>query len=208
MGRCNTFNSVVVKLKGAGVQGVKMRENNNCLITTKYIRMKKWFTLLLLSFLVNLSSYAQIQRKFYDFTLGVTTEREFVSYFKAKEIEVEKKDDSYYIENLKFGGEEWSLSCFRFYNDKLLSVSYSENEVNKGRALLDQRWEKINSLIFRKYAGLKDLDRSSEERQLYDDSFTSLTITYHYFDGVKFLAISYSDIKLTIEKIKEEENEF
>lgn len=171
--------------------------------------MKRLFTLLLLSFFVNLSSNAQIQRNFYDFTLGVTSKREFISYFKAKGIKVEKKDDeSYYIENLKFGGEVWSFACFMFYNDKLMKVYYSENELNKGSALLAQRWEKLNNLIFKKYAGFKDLNRSDEERQLYDDSFTSLTITYDYFDGVKFVTLSYSDIKLVLKKLKQEENEF
>lgn len=171
--------------------------------------MKRLFAFLLLSFLVNLSSNAQIQRKFYDFTLGETSKREVISYFKAKGIKIEKKEeDSYCIENLKFGGDVWSFASFMFYKDKLMNVYYSSNERDKGRALLAQKWENISNLIFKKYAEFKDLGRSSEDRQIFDDGYTSLTIAYDYFEGVKFVTISYYDIRLALEKIKQEENEF
>lgn len=170
--------------------------------------MKRLITLLLLSFLINMSSSALIQKKFYDFTLGVTTKNEVYKYFKGKGIKVIKeREDQYLVENLNFGGELWSFVSFKFYKGKLMKVYFSANEEDKGRQLLEKIWERLNNRIFEKYAEFKDLKLSDEENKIYDDYTTLLTMSYHYFEGIKYVTISYNDKKLMLEKIKDEENE-
>ena len=51
--------------------------------------MKKALVVFITLFFVNLCISAQIQRKFFDFTLGQTTKSEVVKYFKEKQIEID-----------------------------------------------------------------------------------------------------------------------
>lgn len=170
--------------------------------------MKKLITLLFLSFLFYLNTNAQIQRKFYDFTLGVTTKSEFVRFFKAKGIKIIKDgDDQYVVENLRFGGETWPFASFMFFNGKLMRIYFSANEHNKSRILLAQIWEKLNSRIFNKYSDFIILKKSDAEKKVYNDFQTSLTISYDYYEGQKYVTISYLDMKLLLEKDYQEENE-
>lgn len=67
--------------------------------------MKRYIYMLLLLFFVNLGASAQIQRRFFDFELGVASMSKVFNYFKNQGNEVyQPQNDELAVTKVRFGG--------------------------------------------------------------------------------------------------------
>ena len=170
--------------------------------------MKKILIIFVSLFFVNLCLSSQIQRKFYDFTLGQTSKSEVVNYFKAKQIEiVDNKENSVAVRNVRFGGYEWPFSAFRFYNNKLVFVYFSNDEQSNSKESLSKTWEHLVTIIDKKYSNFFVSKTSSENILFYNDNITNVQLKYTVFEGIEAITLSYADNQLLSEECKEDENE-
>lgn len=162
----------------------------------------------LLAFLVNLSGYAQIQRHFFDFTLGVTPESEVVKYFKAKGKQIEKhNDDSYFVHNLRFGGNTWPFAAFSFHKGVLYQVYFSDSENYNSKERQDILWRRLKEDLTEKYSTYYRSYLSDEEELTFDDYRTRIRLIYKLDDDIKRVTLIYSDKNLQLEKIYSESDE-
>lgn len=88
--------------------------------------MKK-IVALILFLTISISSFAQIQRKIFGCTLGVTrlpqVEKILETNYKNPWFDGSKT--YFYLENIEYGGYMWSKVTFNFYNKVLSSVTFS-----------------------------------------------------------------------------------
>ena len=172
--------------------------------------MKKVYLLFLMFFFMNLSASAQIQRKFFDFELGKTTQSEVKRYLRQKDKYIEEKDDDTICSSeLRFGGHSWNFVVFSFCKDVLCQVYFSESENHTPRETLNKIYKNFSEALSDKYQGYKDPYRSNEEETVYVDYFnhTSINLRYDLFQGYKFLTLTYSDFKLRSDSFLEERDE-
>ena len=91
--------------------------------------MKKKILISLLCVFISISGVAQIQRTFFNLQLGISERSEVFNYFEKKGKHVIEYDDETLIVNkIRFGGEEWNTVSFKFYNNKLMSVSFIQSD--------------------------------------------------------------------------------
>ncbi len=170
--------------------------------------MRKFYLMFLLVFLVNLSGYAQIQRHFFDFTLGVTPENEVVKYFKAKGKQIEKhNDDSYFVHNLRFGGNTWPFAAFSFHKGVLYLVYFSDGENYNSKERQDILWRRLKEDITKKYSTYYMSSLSDEEELTFSDYRTRIRLSYKPYNDIMGVTLIYSDKNLQLEKIYSESDE-
>lgn len=157
--------------------------------------MKKACLLLLLTF-ISISVFAQIQRKFYDFHLGTTTDKEVVSYFKDKGKEYQFEGNTISVSDMKFGGEQWPNVIFNFYNNRLYSVLFINSELETPEASLEGTYNRLKRNLDEKYSIYYNKITSVNYFIGYTDEKTDACLRFAKIDGVYVLLIMYSDIEL------------
>ena len=169
--------------------------------------MKKQLLLLVLALLCSLSMSAQIQRKFFGQTLGVSTENDVIEYFEGKGIDVTRASlTSVEVEDMKFGGYMWSTVVFDFLEDKLATVFFinDENDIPSAK----ERWNDLNEKIKEKYKLYYIPNRSSEPSKMYMDNETSVFLRKEVFEEKKeVLSLVYGDIKMLFDRLQKDEDE-
>ena len=170
--------------------------------------MKKILFLIIALFLVNLCISAQIQRKFFDFTLGKTSKSEIESFVKSKGMKTySQTTDRIVVDGMRFGGIDWSTTAFIFYNGKLHMVYFADDEYSSSKDVLASEWNRIVNSIDKKYSDFLKANQSNEKRLYYDDNTTSISLTFTNSFGKDAITLMYADVQLTQQQIKDGEDE-
>ena len=170
--------------------------------------MKKLGIILVLILFVNICVSAQIQRHFFDFTLGVTTKKEVVKYFKKLgKVPYKDNNGNQFVNNIKFGGHIWSFAAFSFYNDKLSRVYFADNDTDTPSQTLDIVWDTLQKNIIDKYSDYYLESMSKDDYKVYGDHQTVVVLKYDTFDGTKELSLMYDDRRLSKKEIEDSSNE-
>lgn len=158
--------------------------------------MKRLIASLVICIFVFVGASAQIQRKFFGFTLAQSHKNEIVSYFEAQGIQVSNFSDEICVVYLKFGGHTWPLVFFNFKNGVFSSVYFSDSDGFTKQESLNVDWKFLKGTLFDKYPNYLDSYNSDEETKIFDDGRTSVKLDYSYFRGNKHLTLTYRDKKL------------
>lgn len=170
--------------------------------------MKRKFLFMLLCLFVSIQTNAQIQRNFYDLSLGTSTQKEVKRYFKSnKKTITMKSNDEIFVKDLKFGGHIWPYTVFRFYKEKLKDVSFYDEEVS-GKEALDLFWIALSFNIQDKYLEYADKKFSNDNLKYYDDGETTLMLTHIKTQEENEITLMYSDKKMRDAEIEDEKNDF
>lgn len=164
--------------------------------------------LLIIALLISVISEAQIQRKFYDFTFGVTSKSQVINYFKTKGNRLRVPENNRVaVINVRFGGFDWGVAHFCFYKNKLYQVMFMSSENDSPKSTLDSQWELLNEKFSVKYSRYYLSKFSTNNERLFRDSQTHAKIEYSVFEGLWALSLIYYDIKLFDEKSSFEDDE-
>lgn len=166
--------------------------------------MKKFLLIIILGFFMAISANAQIQRKFFDFQLGLSTKTEMTNHFKARGNNVRYLDNTIAVDDVIFGGMKWNEFYADYYKNKLYRMYFLISSYSKDK--LDTMWDILNRRIGKKYASYYVNSKSSEKEKWYYDGKTVCNLKYEYEDKW-YLAIIYFDEKMYNQKNDEEENE-
>lgn len=167
--------------------------------------MKK-ILFLIIFLLSTIIASAQIQRKIFDFTLGVTTKSQVLNYIKSHQCVYHLDEEgNFVVHRIKFAGQNWNQANFCFYNGKLYLVSFRDNDLVSLKETLDLVWNRLADSLKKKYNDyLVELLKDSIS---YSDNKTFLLLYYKQFSGVWCLSLEYYDSKLFQQKDQSEENE-
>lgn len=141
-----------------------------------------------------MSVTAQLQRKFFDFRLGESTRNEVVRYYEKMDKQIIYRDDKIAVTNVRFGGENWSMVIFAFYNNKLFCVGFSDSDDITPKATLDAINENLRIALKRKYSDYFLIENNKEISFL--DDATKLCLNYDIFQGSYNLSLHYYDREL------------
>lgn len=170
--------------------------------------MKKILIVFVSLFFVNLCVSSQIQRKFYDFTLGQTTKSEVEGYFKSKGKEtLEYTTERIVVDGMRFGSADWLTTAFVFYKGKLQMVYFADDERSSSKEAIKTEWDRMVNSIDKKYSEYLKALLSNEKHLFYSDGKTSISFTYTNSDGIDGITLLYSDEQLVNEQLKDGENE-
>lgn len=150
--------------------------------------------LLLLIIFVCMSATAQLQRKFFEFHLGESTRSEVVRYYESMGKQIIYRDDKIAVTNVRFGGENWYMAIFAFYNNKLLCVGFSDLDDMTSKAKLDVMNENLRNALKKKYSDYF-LFENKTDLSFMDDA-TKLSLRYDIFQGSYNLSLNYYDLEL------------
>ena len=164
--------------------------------------MKQRLLIVLFTCIIATSVSAQIQRKFYGLTLGVSTKSEVLIQFENKGAFEQSPDghETVCVRNLRFGGYSWDVVVFRFYNDKLFNVLFMD--LKEYPSTDSNKWENIKKTLDEKYIDYKNV--TSENSFSYIDEYTYLACNH---DG-KNVCLGYADILLNEKISQKEKDEF
>ena len=169
--------------------------------------MKK-LSLIVIALLITFCASAQIQRKFMGFTFGLSTKSEVLNYAKQKHKEYRvMDDDNIYVRDLVFAGDNWHMTAFTFYHNKLYMLYFSNNEDFTLRSTLDLRWERLKDTLNSKYYRYLKKDDSSDSVLTFDDGRSILVARYEFFEGRKSLTLMYYDLKTFLLNSQEDNDE-
>jgi hypothetical protein len=150
----------------------------------------------------------QIQRKFFDFTLGVTTRQQVTNYWKARQKKIwYPEEECFSVRHISFGGNTWPVAYFHFYKNKLYLVYFSDSEGFTLRETLDVVWKRLDKSLMSKYGRFYIEETSSSVEKEFEDNKTRLNFKYDYFQGRKGLSLMYTDIRLYGEMLDSEDSE-
>lgn len=170
--------------------------------------MKKILFVIIALFLVNLCISAQIQRKFFDFTLGQTTKSEIENFVKSKGMKTyDQTTDRIAVDGMRFGGIVWSYIAFEFYKGKLQIVYFVLDESSSSKETVGSEWNRIVNSIDKKYSEFLRTDQSNEKFLFYNDNTTSICLMFTNSYGKDVMTMLYSDVQMTQQQIKDGEDE-
>lgn len=136
--------------------------------------MKKVLAIFL-ALIIGLSMSAQIQNKFLGFTLGTTTKSEVYNKYKNEKDLIVEGDDIY-VGDLKFAGQVWDITTFRFYNNRLMAIQFSITDRNTPESLMESTWEIFKGKLWNKYSDYY-FTSSTSDFILYSDGNIDLTLS-------------------------------
>ena len=172
--------------------------------------MKTRITILASMFFLCVFANAQIKRNIDGVELGKTTKSEVKSLLTQKGHYYEMKEDGNAIqsrEEYSFGGVIWSGVYYSFYKDVLERVTYSKMGKN-GEKALREKYKELRSNLYKKYVKRTPKDNSNDyspETRIKDKStLIKLSIQRHVSrPGIKYLLLTYIDLKLESKKKKQ-----
>lgn len=158
--------------------------------------------------LISVNIQGQIQRRFFNFTLGLTNRQEVTSYFKARKIKTWlPEDDHFSVRHISFGGNKWPVIYFYFYKNKLCLIYFSDSEGFTDRETLDALWERMYLALMSKYKRLYNEEKSTNNELIFEDNKTHLTYYYKYYKGQKSMSLIYTDKHLQMESFIDADDE-
>ena len=170
--------------------------------------MRKFIFIFVASLLVNLCISAQIQRKFFDFTLGQTTKSEVESYLKSKgQKTLDYTTDRIVVNGMRFGSIDWLTTAFVFYKGKLQMVYFADDEGSSSKDAIRNEWDRMVNSIDKKYSEYLKALLSNEKHLFYSDGKTTISFSYTNSNGIDGITLLYSDEQLVNEQLKDGEDE-
>ena len=141
----------------------------------------KRLVLLFIAFSLFLCANAQIRSSFYGCKLGATTKKQVLDNLKqlGHKCLYDKENNSYYIENVTFAGEQWNCCQFEFYKDTLSLVGFG---------LLSDK-EDVIDLYNRNIENVKTKYDKIEGKMISDNQNSKLCF---FDDGIVILSIGYN----------------
>lgn len=159
--------------------------------------MKKNLILVVLFLLVCLSSFGQIQRKFFGFIFGISTKTEVVSYFKTNKIPYIIEDASTIkARNIKFAGKDWPFAVFLFYNNRFFEAYFANSSDYTSQTTMELIWGNIKESLIDKYSQYTDKNYTTNNKKSFDDGKTILNAEYTHMDRTSYISLMYYDIHL------------
>ncbi len=155
--------------------------------------MKK--VLLIFLMMLSINADAQIQRRFFGFTLGMANKQQISNHFKSQNKSVSYEDDVLVVKNLKFGGQIWDEVRFAFYKNKFYQIFLVSSTGNNSKELLDNRWDFFLNSFFEKYGDYYSPD-SEEYTKFFLDDNTVLRFHYENSQGIWYQDLVYYDDKI------------
>ena len=146
--------------------------------------MKKKILISLLCVFISISGVAQIQRTFFNLQLGIS------------EHVIEYDDETLIVNKIRFGGEEWNTVSFKFYNNKLMSVSFIQSDQTTSQNEIMEMKNNLYQKLMKKYKAYYNSTLSDDEWTIFKDDVTDLSMRYSFFEGACLLGLFYSDYKL------------
>ena len=169
--------------------------------------MKKLFTLLSIILLIANLSTAQIRKSVLGLTLGVSNKTAVAKILKSKHVKFWEQDGSLVANHIQFGGFKWSAVFFEFYNNKLYSVAFRDDSINKDSELLLTVFKRLGNDLYRKYSSYYDSEESYDGNIIFSDKNVELILEGGYYNGIFNLAIMYTYLPILYKKIESEGNE-
>lgn len=148
---------------------------------------------------------AQIQTKFFGFTLGSTKRSEVRNKYKNEKQILEYEDGTIHVAGLKFAGHEWEITTFGFYDNKLMYVAFSDLESSTAFRLMESTWRDLRDKLWNKYSDYS-IKTTSEIIQYYD-GVTNLSLSLSDATGSMILMLYYSNVALKEQQRIAEEGE-
>ena len=155
--------------------------------------MKK--ILLIILMMLSLHADAQIQRRFFGFTLGVANKQQITYHFKKQNKTVSNDNGVLVVKNLKFGGQFWDEVRFAFYKNRFYEIFLVSSTRYNSKDLLDDRWDYLLNSFFEKYRNYYYPDSEEYTRYFLDDK-TVLRFHYENSHGIWYQDLVYYDDKL------------
>lgn len=173
--------------------------------------MTKKLILFLLLVFCSIKVAGQIQRKFFNFTLGITTRQEVINYYKVRKKEIYYSeilgDTDFSVHQVNFGGNTWPVVHFNFYKNKLYLIRFSDSDGFTPRQILDVTWKRLDDSLLSKYRQFMNTSGSIVSEKIFEDNKTRIVFNYDYFQGTKFLGLMYVDTRLQREMLINEDSE-
>ena len=168
--------------------------------------MKKIISIVLLLVCV-LTASAQIQRNFLGFTLGVTTKTQVYNYLKNHCYKFSKDDldDGYKVENISFGGYQWTVAFITFHKNKLCSIEFYDSDDFRPQEFLEGSYKNLSTSLDKKYHFY--LSEQSPNSKHYSDGVVKCVLAYSYAMNAMMLSLSYYYMPLLRQKGIDEASE-
>ena len=167
--------------------------------------MKRAFLTLVLLLVSTILVSAQIQRKFINSTLGVSTKSQISSYLRNNNYDFASENGHLEIYNLNFAGHTWPVVFLEFHNGVLYCLDFRDGEGFTPVELLNSAWMRYRRSLLEKYS--EYLCESDKEHLEFSDERTVVSLDFKYSLGEKSLSIMYYDLNLLLQQSIQEENE-
>lgn len=167
--------------------------------------MQKYLYIILFS-LFTLTCSAQIQKKFFGFTIGVTNTTTVANYLKTNHIKYSVENGEYRAEKIKFAGEVWDCIWFTFYQGKLYNIDLSISDYSTPIATMNLIHKRIKDSLENKYSEYYNYN-STDEKTMFSDGVIEITLTNRYFEGSKSIGLMYTYLPLLNQRLKAADDE-
>lgn len=170
--------------------------------------MKQILLTLFLTF--SLCINAQIQRMFFGLELSKASKQQVEKKMKEKGYEVRNDfSETLSVYDVTFGDRTWRSVNFRFYDDKLYSISfYRTTKAINGSDETQEFFGSISNILKEKYPDKIVIEEP--EKINFDDEKTHISLISgkNRDFNTKYVVLGYSDRKLMSEKTKAAISEF
>ena len=164
--------------------------------------MKRTISIVLLLVCV-LASSAQIQSKFFSFTLGESTMKEVYYYLEEKQYDITNNpiNDGFMINNkMKFADCVWSKVLFTFYENKLYCIAFYDDENNAPKTILDDKFVKVSKYLNDKY--LSFCNENEPDCKIYSDEKVFVGLERRYNNDKTYILLNFMSVPIMDKKRK------
>ncbi len=167
--------------------------------------MKKRLFLIIYFTICSIMASAQIQRKFFDFQLGVTTQNDVCNYCKTHNLRYEISDGTVFVYDISFGGNQWPCAGFYFYERKLYTVAFLNSYRYNPQKLVDISYTNLKQSLIKKY-GKYQIKNESDSVQ-FTDNVVQLSLSREYRSGDRITDLRYMYLPLVNKLLKTSEDQ-
>lgn len=169
--------------------------------------MKKILFIIVVS-LITQSISAQIQRRFFNSELGISTKEEVRKNLEVKGYEVINKDpNTISIFKPFFAGDYWIYAIFEFMDNIFYAVRFGDGDSELTDRNIPFRWESLKGPLNIKYEDYKSIFHDDTNHLSFFDNITYLSADYAIEDGKNMIFLNYIDVSLKEKLKKNEEDE-
>ena len=171
------------------------------------------YILLFILMLASLRCTVQIDSSICGLSIGSSTKQQVKSVINQKGFSIETEPDGAYCikypKGVKSGGEWWTYISFTFVNGLLCEVWFQNNEV-ESISDISANYNRIKRSLDEKYSKYKSYGGKRDDGSVYSDYWdetTTLSVSLHTYNGVKFISLVYQNDKLNSLRKENEKNE-
>ena len=169
--------------------------------------MKKLFTVLTIVLLTANLSIGQIRTNIIGATLGVSNKTTVARILKNKHVKFWEQDGGLVANHIQFAGFKWSAVFFEFYNNKLYSIDFRDDSLNKDSMLLASVFKRIGNDLYRKYSYYYNSEESSVGNIIFSDNNVEIILEGENNNGIFNLSVMYLYLPSLYQKIETDSND-